>query len=185
VASEQRVIESWAELRRDIESIVDRLNASPALALAAAANPLLALAELGYEIDPAARPAIEDRLRFGQPGAKRLNKLRGEIFKHAGHPFDPTDEQDVTKVLDELGVKVDRRKRLSAQRPSASKPRAVDPLETLKGKHPIIEPMLEYREIDRSEPRLADDEVYASVREGRVELPVTRVRGVLKAEGQG
>jgi hypothetical protein len=44
-------IGSWAELRARAADIVERMNAERTLALAAAANPVLAIEHLGYVID--------------------------------------------------------------------------------------------------------------------------------------
>ena len=50
-------IESWAQLRRAAPQILSQLNADDRLALAAAANPLLAIERLDYVISPAVATA--------------------------------------------------------------------------------------------------------------------------------
>lgn len=198
----RKAVSSWADLQRDVQSIVEQINADPALAVAAAANALLALEELGYEIDPAARPEIEDRLRFRPDDAKRVTRLRSELFRTAGGPFDPSSDADVRRVLADVGVKVGRlpdttRPRPTLQiRPPRPKSRAVvrqyaepqpepeweDPLERLRDRHPIVAPLIEYRRLEAAEPRLATPDVYRAVRDGRRPVPIRRLRGVVKTD---
>ncbi|GGW97196.1 hypothetical protein GCM10010383_28810 [Streptomyces lomondensis] len=67
-------IGSWAEGRARAAGIVERLNVQRPLALAAAANPMLAIEHLGYAFEAEARHVIADRLRLapttadGSPG---------------------------------------------------------------------------------------------------------------------
>ena len=196
-----RHITSWDDLHGHEREIVEALNADPALALAAAANPILAMEELGFEFDAAARPAIEARFRFRPRTAQRLGKLRGELFRAAGRPFDPTDGADVRAVLKEAGVKTPARAKLDSPgrwtvrgsaaaegaSPRRKRRRAVeapeDPLAELAGTHEIVEPLLEYRRLEASEARLAAPEVFASIRDGRRELPITGIRGRFKEDG--
>jgi hypothetical protein len=42
-----------------------------------------------------------------------------------------------------------------------------DPLTRFRGKHPIIEPLLEYRQLEASAARLAPPELYQDIRAGR------------------
>lgn len=191
-------VTSWEDLQREVAPIVDRINADQSLALAAAANPLFALEELGFEIDPDAQPEIEDRLRFRPPDAERLGKLRRDLHRQAGGPFDPASDADVRRVLTAAGVKVGRivareRPPLAFAPRQADEPQpkgasakqaepdhAADPFERLRGEHPLIEPLLEYRRLEASEPRLAARDVYKALREGSRSVPVTRLRAVIK-----
>lgn len=170
--SESVNVTSWEDLQREVEPIVNRINDDQSLAIAAAANPLFALEELGYIVDPEARPEIEDRLRFRPPDAKRLGQLRRDLHRQAGSRFDPASDADVRRVLSAAGVKVGR---LPAE-PEDGK----DPFERLRGQHALIEPLLEYRRLDAAEPRLATRDVYAALREGRRSVPITRLRAILK-----
>ena len=47
-----------------------------------------------------------------------------------------------------------------------------DPLESLRDKHPIMEPLLEYRQLEASSARLAPRPVYERIKEGEVDLPM-------------
>ncbi len=190
-----KTIQSFQDAQKQIQSILAELNAKPELALAAAANPVLALEELGYELTPQARLEIEDRVRFGQKKAKRIQELRSLIFDNVGHTFDLQSDEDLSAVLEEL--------RLPRPRPVAAETRVAkripgpslvvppqmqwgrrqeDPLDSLRGTHPVIEPLLEYRRLESSEPRLASREVYAELREGKKKTPVLSIRARLKSQ---
>jgi hypothetical protein len=193
VAGEDRTVSSWDELRQQVVPALKRLNGDPALALAAAANPLHALEEIGITVAPEARSEIEDRLRFRPGEARRLGTLRASAAKIAGRRFDLGSDEEVGRVLfEDLGLKRPRAagagervqanlRAVEAGRPLARAERL--PLETLVGQHEIVDILVEYRKIDDSEPRLATREVYDSVRQGKVKLPVTRVRGRFKDKG--
>jgi hypothetical protein len=162
MAQKDTRIKSYSELDGELESIVAQLNAEPGLAIAALANPVLALEELGYQLDGEVRQEVEDRLRFTPGQAKRIRQLRRQLFEHAGRPFDPASEEELDSVLhEELGL--ERRE-----------------LKALAGEHGVVEPLIEYRELDESEPRFAQPEVYRSIRAGKRNLPVSGVRAVLR-----
>jgi hypothetical protein len=44
----------------------------------------------------------------------------------------------------------------------------------------VIEPLLEYRQLEASSARLAPPELYERIRRGEVELPVSRIRYTLQ-----
>lgn len=186
----------WEKLQDRISSILDQLNANQDLALAAAANPLFALEELGYEIDPQARSEIEDRLRFDPPTVIRLRALREEIFEHAGHPFDLNSAEELKRVLfEELDLSVSGRQQNQSQQQPEELPdtsplppqlswteKVEDPLEVLRDAHLIMEPLLEYRRLEASKPRLAPRPLYEEVRQGKRRLPIHNIRGRLKSQ---
>ncbi len=179
-------IDSWAQLQAQVDSILERLNADTGLALAAAVNPLYALEELGFQIAPHARADIEDRLRFRPRVAVRVRALREEIYRQAGRPFDLDSAEELGRILfDRLGIVPPRASPARLYlRPLVSEPGhrgpTPDPLDSLRGAHAIIEPLLEYRRLEASEPRLAPRTLYDDVRRGRRRLGVLRVRGRLK-----
>ncbi len=191
---ERQRIDSLKELHQLLPSILEQINADQSLAIAAAANPLIALEELGYHIDPEIRPDIEDHLRFKPEAMTQLKELRRQISKHAGHTFDPNSPAELHTVLfEELKlppgeVKRDKKERLAvltATTPFPPQlswaPKVTDPLEKLRGKHPIIEPLLEYRQLEASTPRLASKELYEEIRTGKRPTKIVRVRGILQA----
>ncbi len=55
-----------------------------------------------------------------------------------------------------------------------------DPLEPLRDAHPIMAPLLEYRQLEASTARLAPRALYDRIRRGDVDLPVTRLHLRLK-----
>ena len=185
---------TWEQLRELLPLILEQLHADEDLAILAAINPLYALEELGYEIDPQARLNIEDRLRFGPRGAVKLRRLRKTIFEHAGREFDINSSSDLEKILfEELSLRIpQKRQGKRRQEPIESvkieplppqlswTKKRKDPLEKLRGEHPIIEPLLEYRRLMASRPQLAPRDLYEKLREKKRHLPVFRMRGRLK-----
>jgi len=55
-----------------------------------------------------------------------------------------------------------------------------DPLEALREAHPIMPPLLEYRQLEASCPRLAPRAAYDRIAKGEVELPFTKLSLRLK-----
>lgn len=198
MAAKDRTIDSLRDLQRLVPAIVKEINADERLALRAAANPLLALEELGYRLTPEVRTEAERRIRFSPQTIERLSQLSEAIYSYADERFDIESPAEIERVLFEK-LKLPRietkeppkvqRKRPAQQpeptlalQPSPSYLRRpfVDPLERLRGAHPIMEPLLEYRRLEASEPRLAPRELYERIKRGDVALPVTRLRASLK-----
>jgi hypothetical protein len=181
-------IESWSDLQAKAAQILDRLNADDRLALAAAANPLLALEQLGYVIAPEARTPIADRLRLGPDAAGTLTGLRAEMARLADRAVDPDDLEDLHRVLAELGIAGMEPNQLEAAldlspprwRPGGAGP---DPLEHLRDRHPVMGPLLEYRRVAAQKPPFAPPHVFARVVAGEVTPAVTAATGRLQREG--
>ena len=200
------IIESWEQLQAQIEPILEHLNENHNLALAAAANPLHALEELGYEIRPEAKAGITLRLRFPPRVVVTLRQLQAEVNEIANRPVDLDSPDDLSRLLfDELKLKVPKRKKEKKRKKKARyqtwvkeparkidtrrlKPRLSyikaepDPLEVLQQEHRIMEPLLEYRKLEASTPRLASRHIYDEVRSGKREVGITRIRGRLKGQ---
>jgi len=192
----ERVIDSMRDLERLVPAIVKEINADQELALRAAANPLLALGELGYTLSPELRAEAARRVRFPRAALERLNGLADDISRLAGERVDPGSPPELERILFEK-LKLPRvdlsqappyeRKRperpavqAPLRAPTRGAPTPVDPLERLRGAHQIIEPLLEYRRIDASRPRLAPRELYEQIKRGAKSLPATRIRARLK-----
>jgi hypothetical protein len=186
-------LDSWEQARREVPAILEKINADPALALAAAANPLLALEELGYDLAPNVRKEFADRIRFGAKAFEERTVLRDKIFKHAGHPFDLDAPKELHAVLfNEL--KIERGKKgdappltveqlavLCAARgvpvtsETKKQPRPHDLLRQFEGNHPIVAPLIRYREIESSQPPFASAATYDRVRRGTAKMPKLRL----------
>ena len=188
-----RRIESMRELTRLIPSMVKEINADPALALRAAANPLLAVEELGYELEPSLRVIAERRARFPEKTATQLTNLAEEVFGIAGEQFDIDSDVEVNRVLIETlklsdpdtpardqKSKRSRAKTRSSDRATPAAGAFADPFERWRDAHPIVEPLLKYRALSATEPRLAHPELYERVKRGDVQLPATRIQYRLK-----
>lgn len=92
-------IATIAELRKQLPVILEAVNSSGEVALRAALNPLLALEELGYRIDPELRPYVERRVRFEPDDAERLGALESEIHEQAGRRFAIDEPRQLAEVL--------------------------------------------------------------------------------------
>jgi hypothetical protein len=192
-------IQSFEDARRQVGFILAEINANRELAIAAAANPLFALEDLGYEIAPGARAEIEDHIRFGAAKAARLKRLRATIYKTAGREFDLQSAESLREVLEQLDVPLSgpgsqkRGPKQKCETPPALNlarspqvkwaPRVEDPLEQFRGMHRIVEALLEYRKIEASEPRLATRALYDEIRQGKLRTPLVSVQGVLRTQG--
>lgn len=209
-------IDSIEALQKVVPLIVKAVNDDEAFGLRAAANPLLAAEEMGYQIAPEIQVTAERRVRFSQENAARLGELEKQVYKLAGERFNIDSAQDLDRVLFEK-LKLPRprppsdepsdipqqtppatyasaagvapretRRRVAPAKPAKAPPRPVgltqapDPLEELRGAHPVMQPLLEYRQIDRSAPRLAPRELYDRIRRGEVKMPITRIQARLK-----
>lgn len=172
--------------------IVDELNQNQPLAVAAAANPFFALEELGFEVKPEARVVIGDRLRFSPEVADRRAYLRGQISTVAERPIDP----DSTEALhDLLFVRLELQPYPDEQgcyppRPDTRPPHKTrdgtaepDPLTALEGRHPVIGPLLEYRQLGATRSPFAEREAWDAIRSGASDTGVQALRIRFKSDG--
>lgn len=195
-----RLIGSLKDARQQVSFIVAEINANPKLAIAAAANPLFALEDLGYEITHEARTEIADHVRFGAAKAARLKRLRATIHKAASRTFDLESDESLREVLEQLEVPLGKADSPGHAKKKHETPPVLlslarspqlkwvskedDPLEACRGRHPIVDALLEYRQIESSEPRLATRALYDEIRQGKRRTPLVSVRAVLKTRGK-
>jgi len=75
----------------------------------------------------------------------KLEKIKAAIFKHAGHEFNISSTQQLKVILfDELKIDTTGLKKLKTGVSTAA-----GELEKLKGKHPIVDELFEYRELTK------------------------------------
>jgi hypothetical protein len=177
-------ISSWEDLQREAPAILDRLNADASLGLAAAANPVLALEELGYRIEVTARPQIEARLRFGPKVAPRALKLAEQMRDQLGYSIDPDDDVAVRAAVAELGLEPREPSRKEQAPPTRRNRLRDEDLEPLRDAHPFIGTLLDYRKLAASAPRFAPRRFFDAIRAGERAVPITRITGRLK-QGAG
>ena len=200
----QRTVDSWEQLQANIESILESINDNSQLAQAAAANPLLALEELGYEIEPAARTEIARRIRFSPRTAVRLRQLEEEVADIAGRAVDLDSAEDVRRLLfEELKLEVpDDSGNAGGKYRQAAPAKGggpaldtrplppdlstvgtrADPLRALEGRHAVMDPLLEYRQLEASTPRLAPRQAYEQLRAGKLRLGINGIKGRLQGQ---
>ncbi len=94
----------------------------------------------GVLLDPQVLKSLADRYR------KELVKIEKQIFATAGHEFNVGSPAQLGVVLfDELGLKPEKQKKTAGGARSTRE----SELEKLRGEHPIIENILEYRELKK------------------------------------
>ena len=183
-----------SKLQRRLPVILKALNDDPQLFVAAAANPVLAIEEIGYKFTDEFRQELELRLRFPEKTRRRLSKLKKDLSSAAGRELPLADAEAMHRVLfDEMGIaepsadtcqhalkqaalKPSDHRLTSAPRPAVFGRKLADPLALLADAHPAIKPLLEYRALEASEPRFASASLYRKIRRGDAKLPVSRLR---------
>lgn len=184
-------IESWAQARRHVPAILEKVNADPRVALAAMVNPILAAEEFGYEFSSDVRGEIEERVRFGEQGAAERKTLRAQIFEKARQEFSLESPEDLHRILfEELKIGSPRKgqrrqwpectpeEARDIVRPPRRGPdgRFIDDLEPFARAHPIVPLLLRYRRAGAENPPFGSRADYDRVRRGQAKLPVGRVR---------
>jgi hypothetical protein len=167
------IINSWEDLQANVKKIISSLNKDEKLKFAAAANPILALEELGYEIAPGIRGFVEDKIRFKTKDVAKLKKLRESIFKTAGREFDIRSGSELNTVLfDELGLAAFDEKGCHLYHfvSGRKKKESPDDLEFYKELHPIIKPLLEFRILDASVAGFCSRDTYQKIRSGQFSI---------------
>ncbi|WP_457631475.1 DNA polymerase I [Oceanithermus sp.] len=98
---------------------------------------LAAMERRGVTLDVDYLKALSEEL------AAELARLEEEIHRLAGHPFNLNSRDQLETVLyDELGLRSSKRTAKTGKRSTSA-----SALETLRGQHPIIEKILQYREL--------------------------------------
>lgn len=102
-------------------------------------NVLAAMERSGVRLDVDYLKALSDEL------ATELERLEDEIQRLAGHPFNLNSRDQLETVLyDELGLTASRRTAKTGKRSTSA-----SVLESLRGEHPIVEKILQYRELSK------------------------------------
>jgi hypothetical protein len=172
-------IDTLRELQDLGPALLKRINADQGLAVAAVANPILALSELGYELAPAVRQDLEERSRFSKRQIVQRRKLRNEVRRAAGRDVDVGDPADLRRLLtDELKIKG----RLPDDLSLPAKPTVGDALDQLRTVHPALKPILMLRALEAGAPRFAPLERYRAIRSGAVKLPSLHIAARLTSK---
>lgn len=83
---------------------------------------------------------------------REMERLEGEVFRLAGHPFNLNSRDQLETVLfDELGLTPTARTEKTGKRSTAQ-----GALEALRGAHPIVELILQYRELSKLKTTYVD-----------------------------
>lgn len=164
---EVRRIRDQSDWQQHIGSIVEKINADPTLALAAACNPFLALAELGYQLDAAVIADLEERARYSKRQIVERRALRADLAKMLGRSADALTRDSLRAMI---GANPESKK--SAK---DSGPAAVD------GK-PVRDLAVKLLAIEDGARGFADTQTYAAIREGQRRFPSIKLRARLATE---
>ena len=168
-------------------SIFEKLNSDQKLALLAAINPVMLLEELGYQFTAESRSHLENILRFSKEKAAQIESLESKIYKIAGKRFNINSPEELDNVLfNELRLKRVELKPQAGEKAAelATSPLPIqfgkkkenkDPLEELKDAHPLMEPLLAYRQVEATACRFARPELYEKIKRGEAQMPFAKI----------
>lgn len=194
-------ISSLKELQALMPQIVPQVNANPSLALAAAANPLLALEHLGYKLTEQAVQEIGPYARFGPDGLKRLAELERQWSARMPGQSLPVEKDAIRKfIVDMVQSTPDKKTAPSPGPAQASGSRQVDMLlnlvfsrkrfgpeeekmtaDALVQLHPALSIVRSYQKILSQRPAFASDEQFQQLLAGTKKSVATTVEFRLKA----
>lgn len=196
-------ITSLDELHRRLPELVRLQETHPRLALAALANPLLALEHAGYALAPEIAREVELRTRFRGKEAEELLAQEKRLKAAVGSAVDLNDPKSYAAPMLRAVAAKPAKARRAAQAPCAEdeepedalkqaleKPppprrpaigQAEDPLAPFAKRHPLIADFVAYRRLESSRPRLADRALFEELLAGRREGPVNKARFVYKS----
>ena len=98
---------------------------------------LARMEQTGIAVDIKALQGLADEM------ASRAQDLRAEIHKHAGEEFNVNSTKELQRILfDQLGLKPQKKTKTGYSTNQAT-------LEKLMGDHPIVESILDYREVEK------------------------------------
>jgi DNA polymerase I-like protein with 3'-5' exonuclease and polymerase domains len=169
----EKIINSWEDLQADVVEILTAFNNNKNLQIAALANPMLALEELGYSINPSIKLEIEDRLRFKTKAVVTFKALRETIYNAAGKTFNIRSQEELEHLLFEdlqLVAFDDRGCPLPKHIRKKRKKEEIDDLAAYAELHPIIDSLLKFRELDTSVPPFCNRAEYMKIRSGEVRV---------------
>ncbi len=186
VATPPRHIASLDDLHRRLPEMVKQQETHPRLAIAALANPLLALERLGYTIASEIAREVAIRTRFRGEDAERLLTLDQALRTDLGDDADLDDAPTLAPRLLKLMGETARKKSVAAPLREAlhkpviaapiGRPPLADPLADFRAAHPVIDRLVTYRALDASRPRLASPALFEAILAGKAASPVTAAR---------
>jgi len=187
-------IDSLDELHRRLPELVKLQEAHPRLAIAALANPLLAIEQAGYILAPHIMREAELRVRFRPEDADLLLSLDKKIRSVLGEDIDHNrPESFVEPMLRAVAAHPAKAKKAAARQEAQNDDRDLraaldrplvrrpgqpheDPLEAFAARHTLLLEFVEYRRLEGSRPRLASRELFEGILSGKVESPIRKAR---------
>lgn len=132
----RKVVRSHAELHRLLPRLFAQQEEHPQLAIAALANPILALQELGYDLAPEIAGHMERLARFGAARTQEIEAIEADLRRELGPEAPIGDRPSLARaVIERLPESLldadfpedgERETRTSAPKGDAAKPSAKD-----------------------------------------------------------
>jgi hypothetical protein len=187
-------ISNLKEIQLQVPEILQKYADNQELALIALANPLMALEKIGYTFTPEAREEIENRIRFGKQGAEKFSLLKQSVFEAARKRFDLNSTAELKSTVKAILLKqsASGKKDKSASEvltfariesiltlldhPVTGKNRdEPDPLSVYARDHSVIEKLIEFRKMEASQPRLADEKALVQILANKDVFPLKKI----------
>lgn len=182
----EKKISTFNDFHRLVPKIVKQINDDSLLCIRAAVNPLLAFEELGYILTPAVKKEVEYMIRFTPKERSKLEKLEKQLQDEAGSDVNFDDSKDIERLLFKT-LKLSKPPKLKTiSLPDVMTTGSVlckekrtawtDPLKSLSKKHPVLKPLLAYRELQVKRPSFGNRTVYDKLKTQKKTLPISRIR---------
>jgi hypothetical protein len=187
-------ISNLKEIQLQVPEILKEYADNQELALIALANPLMALEKIGYSFTPEAREEIEDRIRFGKQGAEKISQLKQSVFETSGikfnlkstaemktnvkaillkRPASGNEDKSTSETIN--STRIESILKLLDQPVNRKSSDETDPLTAFINDHPVIEKLIEFRKMEASQPRLADEKALDQILANREVLPLKKI----------
>ncbi|MBL7790763.1 MAG: hypothetical protein JNK77_00445 [Saprospiraceae bacterium] len=190
---ERIAINSLKELQLQMPRILQSAKGDSRLALAAAANPLLALERLGYDLSDKASAEIEPYARYGPKGLARLKELQSAIENQLGAKAYSLDKDALKKIMEKDSNPQGKAKSQTLSplldealdvifAPRRTQRKSDKGLEARLAKaHPALTLLFEYQHLQRQHPAFASKQQFEQLLEGKTWSPFTQIEFQLKS----
>lgn len=154
------------DLRKNMRAICERFNAQPELARLVFVNPVLALQDVGVQLEPEAKQHIMNALRFPPKLQKRKAELATELTEAFAREKAAVELPLSAKQRAHLLFRVLSVKPLTADA-QATEELAPERLGYYAGAHPLAARLAEYERLDRGRLIFQPRETYEAYKSGQ------------------
>ena len=184
-ARDKRSISNIEQLRAALPELLAGLNSDRTLALAAAANPLLFLKEMGYLLSREVASEIEERSRFSKSQIVQRRKAIARIDRIAKEEADLSSPATLIALFAKLGLDNVRPDKEGSPGTPGVLSFSEAMLSRNRSRHPLYGALLDLRKIEASARRFAPDRAYEDIRSGKVKIPGLTLKARLSPKPKG